>query len=524
MTNDFDAEKNPFLRDNAKVLISLFVLAFGIRLIFLQIAPNNTTDAWSRYHNAVFWLQNPAALPPATATNAWLPLHFWLLGTLLWLTKSEAALRLFTALLAALTVLLYWGIVRRAFDRRVALASSFLFALFGFHIAFSVTTGSEAPTIFFMVAGIYGWIRFASDHRWPWAILSAVMFGCACLCRFEPWLCAPLLGVMLLDPGNGFSIAGIFRDRVALRRAIGFALLGSAAAIGWMVFSVFKWGDPLELPHRTVALNLNFRPAVLRHSIPFRLLTVPASLMLSLSPVVAGLAAVGVLRAFKRSLRPARALAVLALVLFAFNYWNSIHYEVTQARYTLLYSWLLFPFAFEALEWFAERLPRIKFRTAIAATMIFFLLWEAGIMVGATHARPAIADRLSVLSPSVPLHREMRDLTSWLLANRPPSSAVILDEFNWDSPNIARFAHLDSASTFHITQAYYNDRAQMRQDMDQFVRAQHPALFIGSPYGPIGTLWSIGDRTQLDVPSPRLHLELKWQGPYWRVYAVTYPE
>ncbi len=521
MTIDPGAEKTSFLRGNVAVLILLFALGLGVRLIFLQIAPNNTTDAWSRYHNAVLWLQNPGALPPATATNAWLPLHFWLLGALLWLTKSEMALRAFTAVLAALTVLLFWGIVRCAFDRWVALASSLLFALFGFHIAFSVTTGSEAPTIFFMVAGIYGWIRYNAEPRMLWLMLSACAFGAACLIRFEPWLCAPVLGLMLLDSGEGLFTAEIFKDRNQVRRAVAFAVVGSAAAFGWMLFSYLKWHDALELPHRTVALNMHFRPAALRHSIPFRLFTVPASLVLSLTPVVAALAGVGVLRVCWQAIRPARGLAVLAGVLFAFNYWNSMRYEVTQARYTLLYSWLLFPFAFEGLRWMAESWRALNLRAAIAGVVAFFLLWEAAIIAGAAYARPAIADRLSVLSPAVPLHSEMRGLTNWLRRNHPAGDPLVLDEFNWDSPNIMRFADLKPDSTFHFTQAYYDDPAQMRRDLEQFVLTRHPALFVGSPYGPIGTLWGVGERQQVDLPSLHLHLELKWQGPYWRIYSIT---
>jgi len=524
MAIDAKREENWLLSDNAWVLMSLFVAAFGIRLVFLRIAPNNTTDAWSRFHNAVLWLQNPRSLPPATSSSAWLPFHFWLLGAVLWLTKSEMALRIFTALLGSVTVLFYFEIVKRAFDRQVALVSSLMLAVFGFHIAFSVTTGSEVPTIFFMAGGTYAWLRCFSQPSWSWALFSAVTFSLACLCRFEPWLCAPVLGLLLLDSNEKRS--ALLKDRRLLWRAAGFGLLASAGAIAWMIFSFMKWGDPLELPHRTMALNLQFRPGILRHSVLFRLLTVPVSLLASMTPVVVGLACAGVWRVFKLSRRPARSLAVLALVLFAFNYWNSIRYEVTQARYTLLYSWLLFPFALEGLRWLGEWWDWIRPRSAIVALVVFFLLWEAGIIVGAAYARPTVADRLSVLSPTVPLHHEMRGLTNWLLQNHSTSTPVILDEFNWDSPNIARFAHLDSAVTFHVTQAHYSDRALMKRDLEQFVKTRHPVFLICSPYGPIGSMWSVDDLQQLSVivQDQSLQLHLEWQGQFWRVYSLTYTE
>jgi hypothetical protein len=497
----------------------LFLAAVVVRLVFLFVAPNNTTDAWSRYHYAVLWLQHPGSLPQATSTDAWLPLHFWLLGAVLRVFKTEMAARVFTLTLGALTVLFYWGIVARAFDRRIATASSLLLALFGFHIAFSVTTGSEVPTIFFMAAGIYAWIRYATNGRSIWIVFSALMFGAACLCRFEAWLCAPILGLMLLDSGEGWSS---MRDHHAWRRSLSFGLLGSAAALGWLIFSFLKWADPLELPHRTMWLNQHFRPAILHHSFGFDLLTVPVSLAISLSPLILGLACVGLPHAIRKGPPLMRALAVLALVLLAFNYWNSVRFEVTQARYTLLYSWLLIPFAFEGLRWLASWRGWLNSRAAYSAVVIFFFLWQAGIVLGAAYAPPTVADRLAVMSPALPLHHEMRGLTDWLLQNHQTSTAVVLDDFNWDSPTVSRFAHLDQSETFHVTPQDYADRALLKQELESFVLSEHPGLLVCSPYGPIGSMWLVDDDPQLEVESLGIQLQLAWHGQHWRVYTITY--
>src|SRR5579864_5478460 len=120
MAEESRSEGDGLFRGNLLLLL-LFLLAFGIRFIFVYIAPNGTTDAWSRYHYAVLWLQHPGSLPQATSTDAWLPLHVWLLGAVLWLVKSELGARIFTAVLGAATVAFFWGIVQRAFNRQVAL-------------------------------------------------------------------------------------------------------------------------------------------------------------------------------------------------------------------------------------------------------------------------------------------------------------------------------------------------------------------------------------------------------------------
>lgn len=503
----------------ALALATVFLLGLALRFLFLQIAPNNTTDAWARYRAAVMWLQHPRQLPEATSSDAWLPLHFWLLGTVLWIGKTEMAARIFTALLGSSTLLFYWGVVRRAFDRGVALFSTLLLASLGFHIAFSVTTGSEAPTIFFLAAGLYGWLRYATEGARRWLLLSGVALSAASLCRFESWLYPLVLTVALVDfPERGPKVLS-WRS---WRRAVPFGLVASAGSAGWLVFSFVKWSDAFELPHRTAWLNLHFRPAILRHSLDFRLATVPVSLVVSLSPLVIGLAAMGLLRTFADGSRMKRSLAALVLTLFAFNCWSAVKFDATQARYTLTYSWLLIPFGFESLRWLEERWRWAARPAAWAGITVFFLLWQIGIIAGADSAPSSVADHLRVISPAVPLAREMRDLTKWLGENASPGKAVVLDDFNWDSPTVMRFSHLDPSRTFQITPEDYADADLLRQQLDSFVLRQHPQLLVCSPYGPIGSLWNVDDRETLTEQTLGIQLALRWRGEHWRVYEVSY--
>lgn len=499
---------------------SVFLLSLIVRLAFLPINHNNTTDAWSRLHNAQLWLQNPGKLPPATAFGAWLPLHFWLLGIVLSVINSATTARVFTVLLGTLTVIFCAGIWTRAFGRRIALASSLVLALFGFHIAYSTTTSSEAPTIFFLAVGIYGWIRYNSEESWLWLLVSALALDAASLCRFEVWLVPPLLSLMSLDLKEGWS--SLFSSGSAWRKALRFGLLACSGAVGWLIFSFLKWGDPLELPHKTMWLNTYFRPAVLHHSMVFRLFTVPGALLISLSPLLIGLVFLGLRAVLIRGHWLTRALALVVVVLLGFNWWNSIRYEVTQARYTLLYSWLLIPFAFEGLRWMSKRQPWAASRAVFAGVIVFFVLWQAGIIVGASYAPPSMADRLGVMSPTLPLHHEMRGLTNWLKSNSSSYHAVVLDDFNWESSAISRFGKLDPAKTLGITAQDYDDPSRVRTELAQFVSQRHPDLLICSPYGLIGKAWSVDDQKTVAVEDLGILLDLKWQGERWRIYTISY--
>lgn len=509
-----------FLNVNWRSTLAIFFLAaFTFRIVFLFVAPNNSTDAWSRYVAATVWLEHPSHLPPATAVDAWLPMHFWLLGGVVWITKSEMAARGLSVLLGSFTVTLLAGIADRAFNRRVAFGSALLLTFFGFHIAFSVTTSSEALTIFLIALGTYAWIRYAATASWSWALISSTALNIASLCRFESWLCGPVLALMLLPDDSGSWPAGGPSHR-AWWRALGFGLFSSLGALGWLVFSYLKWGDPLELPHRTMWLNAQFQPS--HHSIYFRALSVPGSIVASLNPLIAVLTLIGALRVWFESARAARATLCLALALFAFNYYNSVRYETTQARYTLLYSWLLLPFALEGLSYLISRWRWADRSRAFAIVLILFLGWQAGIAVAASYAPQPIGDHLGALSPTIPLHAEIRGLTRWLKTNREQRGAAILDDYNWESEDVFRFANLTASRTFSITQQDYDNPRKFNLRLAEFVRGQHPGLLICSPQGPIGKTWCVDPRKPVRIADSNLRLAPLWLGTHWQIYAISY--
>jgi hypothetical protein len=503
-----------------RIVLWTFLTALLVRVLSLCVAPNSSTDALSRLQCGLAWVKNPTDLPPCTATefSAWLPLHPWLLGATLQLWNSEWSARALTVLLGSLTIFPYWGIVRRAFGRRVALASTICLALFGFHIAFSVTTSVEVPTLFFMISGTYFWLRFRSNGAWKWCIASAAALTAASLCRFEPWVAILILGVLLLDWSRGW--VSILADRAAWVRMIGFGSMASSGAIAWTVFSYFKWGDPLELAHRSVRLIHALAP-VLRHSLPFRLAVVPVSLVTSLSPPITVLAAAGVLQVFRRGEALAKSLAVLGMVLFAANYFNAVAHETTQARYTLMYSWLLVPFAFEGLRWASILWRWADSRKAYAGLVACFLVWQAGIIVAAQYGQDSLADRLGSMSPMLPFHVEIRHVIHWLREHKSDSDAFIFDEFSYESPTIVRYSTIDPSQVFQVRGAAYSQQDLLNQEVMDFIRLRHPRFLICSPYGPIGGLWSIDDHESLSpIPGITLHLQLKTT--HWRIYTINY--
>ncbi len=497
---------------------ALLLVALAVRLVFVWVAPNATGDSKLRFYSTLAWLKDPAHLPVATSAYCWPPMHFWLLGAVLWFWKSELLARVFTALLGALTIVPFWGIVRRAFDRRAAVASAIAFAFFGFHIAFSATTNSEAPSILFLACGVYGWLRFLLGGNWKWCIAAALPLGAASLIRFEPWNFCLLSSVLLLDFSRGWS--SLWSNRQAWRRALLFGATSSAAAIAWMVFSAFKWGDPLELAHRTIRENFSVLPA-LRPSLLYRFAAIPGALVVSLSPILLALAALGMAWTFVRGSWVARKLGILAVSLLAWNWFGAVHYETTRARFTLIYSWLLLPFAFEALRCAGRRWPAWGSQKAHAAVLIFFLLWNGGIAAAAHYGPPEVADRLALMSPTLEPPVELRGLTHWLGRNVSESDGLVLDLFKLPSGKIVQdTAGLYSPKIFWPPDKVGLNRETLRDDLKAFIGANQPRFAVCSPYGPVGQLWSVDHRQEVDLPDFGIALHLEWEDSNLRVYRI----
>ena len=506
--------------DSDRTWIGLLVLALAVRLPFVWIAPNNGTDALSRYEYSLDWLKAPSRLPVATSDHHWLPLHFWLLGAVLSVWHSEVSARLFTVLLGALTILPYWGIVRRVFDRGVAIASATALALFSYHVAYSVTTSSEAPTLFLLGCAVYCWVRLLQGDRWEWCIPAGACLSAASLIRFDAWIFVAITTILLL---NFSSVRDLLSDRSAWWRAVLFGLMAAAGAFGWMVYSQIKWGDYMELPHRNVAALESILP-VLRHSLPFRMVVIPVSVLTALN-IVALLGAVGIVWVLAQGSRPARGLAILTLAIFAWSYFNSVHHELTEARYTLMYDWLLIPFAFEGLRRFAEHGPGgWPARKGYAATLALFVAVETASAVAGHYGPASVADRLGPMSPGLEPHLDTRGLVHWLRVNVQEPDTVVMDEFGFQSGTILHLSGIEHSRAFEIDEVAYSNRDVLDKEVTAFIQSRHPGYAVCSPDGPLGHLWSLDDRDQVDLPSLGISLNMEWRGPHWRVYRIHYSQ
>jgi hypothetical protein len=493
-------------------LFSLFLLALVLRLFFVYFGQNNGGDAWGRYQLSQKWLAHPGHLP----STVWLPLHFWLLGSALWVWNSEWSARILTAILGALTVLPYWGIVRRLFDEEVAFYSTLLLSLFAFHIGYSATTSAEVPLLFFLTLGIYGWVRFREGSGW-WLLLCGPAFSFASLIKFEAWPFNFVLGGLLLDFSQRWSSLG--SNRRAWGQAAKFVLASSAGALGWMFFSLLKWNHLFAFVSESLRIGRGL-PPVLRSDLIYRIFSQPGALAITLSPLVAGLIAAGLLGEVVRRRWLQLALAVPALVVGSVWFYLSITGNATMARYTLSYSWLLIPYAVEGLRWLSLKWDWLANRRTFSGLLAFSLFWQVGVVAGAHYGSGVIADKLSSVSPTLPLTLDLRGVTGWLKANVSRGNTVIVDDRNCEGSAIIRYSGIVASQAFLVP--CRPDGELDSNELGSFIRNRGPSVLVYSPIGELPKLWRLDAETHVEFGGVQMRLRLLWKSNNYRVYHIEY--
>ncbi len=508
-------DSRPEQESGYKQAAILFIVALALRIFFLFHSGNTGTDAWARYTASLLWAQHPDHLP----SDVWLPLPFWILGTILRFWPSESAARIFTLLLGAATILPFYGIAKRVCNARGAFYASIVFACLGLHIGYSVSTSSESSTLLLLIGGIYFWLRFRTERKIGWFLAAAVALNATALCRYEVWVLLPLIACLtMLDPGPAIQK---FTLSKRLANGVIFGLAASLSSIAWSVFCLWKWGDAFAQAHQTQWLNAH-RPTELQPGSLHKLLAVPGDLMGSLGPVIVILFVVGILYALKRRDFPRWDLAVIAVVMAAFHAFNAVANGATMARYTLMYSWLLIMLSFYGLERIGAKWSPASARAALAFTVATFVIWQAALVVGAEYAPCRIADRLGSVSPTLPLRCELRQAIVWLDTHLSNADAVVVDDLAYESTDFIRFSKVGSLTNFRMPYLA-EDTSPVLSELGSFVQTNHPGVLIYSPKGLLGRTWRLPEgETQPAVSGLDVQLCQLWQNDDYRIYQIRY--
>ncbi|MCP3101090.1 glycosyltransferase family 39 protein [Myxococcus sp. K15C18031901] len=275
----------------------LLVVVLLPRLAVFAFNENLYGDAVVRTELAERWLRAPHVIT-AYGDGAYQfgPLHMYLVGAALSVLDREVAGRVVSLLFGVLSVVPLFALTRRLFGWRAGVVAALAFSAWGMHLQFSTTAGSEAVSLFFMLAAFALYAEAVDENRFGPLFQAAVMLNLACALRYDAWMYIPLLCAALWFSSD---------DKVAaLTRAVGFGLACLPFPLLWMQGNELMHGDPFY-PIKAVE---DFHHAWVRSSagsgaaIGWRLQQLgfwPGVALVTLTPGVALLGMWGMVKAWK---------------------------------------------------------------------------------------------------------------------------------------------------------------------------------------------------------------------------------
>jgi 4-amino-4-deoxy-L-arabinose transferase-like glycosyltransferase len=334
----------PEREPSTRLLLGLLLVAALVpRLGLFPINENLFGDAVARTELAERWLREPHLIESfGDGALQFGPLHVYLVGAAVAVLEREHAGRAVSLLFGVLSVVPLFSLTRRFFGWRAGVWACLAFSVWGMHLQFSTTAGSEAVALFFMLGVFALFAQALEESRFGPLFGAAMVLNLACALRYDAWMYIPLLAVAPLLWR---------RDKVAgVTMAVAFGLLCLPFPLLWMQGNELAHGDPLypikyiDEFHRSWAAGSSggWRQWWLRaQGLGFW----PAVALFTLTPGVALLGMAGMVRAWRE--RPETRWLVLAAVVpvayYAFRTTVLLNF-VPLGRFTVTQVVLVLPF------------------------------------------------------------------------------------------------------------------------------------------------------------------------------------
>lgn len=257
----------------ALVALKLAVGAWVLRLGFSHVSDDDFARTVISQRFAHVTRLDPSG-------TSWLPLPFWVEGTIMMAAGRTLAVARATAvtLSAAAVSAPYLAMRAVRAPRAVAFIGTATAMSLPWNAWLGVATVPEGWTGAVVGASV---IAMASDRARPWAAAGILV---ASLSRYEAWPAAAVLVAL--------SVARLAQGGTTLRRELPTTLLAAAGPLAWMAWNAHAHGSPLHFVSRVTA----FRHAIGAADLPLRdkLLGYPR-LLAAETPEVLALGIAGVL-------------------------------------------------------------------------------------------------------------------------------------------------------------------------------------------------------------------------------------
>jgi len=230
----------------------------GIKILFQFIILNSgyrwlSADDFCRTVKSFEWLQRPVI-----DSGVWLTPHFWINGFVMLFVKDLfIAASIVNFIFSGLTVIYFYSVVRLSFGMKTAFFSALIFSLFPFQVWLSISGLPESVFFFFIIAGIYYFIRWKFYGQLKiYLLLSAISFALSNGFRYEGWLFSAVLVLLILFDA---VIERKFTKRVLTNLLI--ALISFTTIFWWLIQNYIDHKNVFFFAEETTKIFKEFNSA-----------------------------------------------------------------------------------------------------------------------------------------------------------------------------------------------------------------------------------------------------------------------
>ncbi len=413
----------------------------------------------------------------------------------------ELAGRLLSLILGIASIVAFWDLAEELDGTETAIFSSILFAFYSLDIAYSATSSSDSPYLFFVLTGLALFFRWRRLGGYSLLCLAALSLTLGSGIRYEAWIVIFALDLIL-----------------AYRRQ--WRALGLFAAVSglwpgfWMAYEWLTRGNPLYAPvmnHSWVAQQLSFHET----SMKYRLLLPPGAILLSLSPLVV----IGILFSVRYIVKQKGPLVDFAFVVcfFALVQFYQIFSGgvMAFARYTLTLGTMAAVLSGIGLR---QVLP---YKKLVVGVMILNL---AALLVLSSVDNPFM-NKIRSLSPILRFVPYLDDTGKFLKGHLGKNEAVVIDDYNDESNQLAVLAGmplLEEDRAFKIPGA--SDHLKQSQKLSQllpYLRNRRPEYLVYANRGELRAYFPLPSDCS-SVWIEQMYFRCVFQNAQYQIYEIQY--
>jgi 4-amino-4-deoxy-L-arabinose transferase-like glycosyltransferase len=495
-------------------LIAALLIGAGtfLRILSYLYSNNSGGDAWARVALTAQWLQHPTF---QVVFDAYPPGHFWMIGLLhLVVPDVTTSGRLLSLILgiASLPVVLKLG--RVLYGNESGIFALAVFAFFSLHIGYSATSSSEVCYLFFLLASLlYFFVGLSRGSAWQLG-LSGAALSVAELTRLEAWSVFFGLSVIVLAYSWRAACRGV-GTKAVIASVLAFGVFGAIAPVFMMVYCWVVFRNPMQvlsLHNTLVTESMQWRPVPLSH----QLTVVPATLLITLSPLAFLAALYGLVKSF--SWRLAAGFVALTLF-FAFvqNYEIVTGKLLAMPRYSLTLGAMLAVISGYGLRQLCRRLGSRDLRRAQFVVIALLFANMSGILI-ASEVPSRFSEKFASISPRLRYSEHIAEVSGYLRTHMGLEDAVVIDDYRVESNIVAAAAGLPIVPGNRIYLAGRKNDLTARQ----YIAAAHPHFLVYADQGTLGSSFPLppGCSGIQEIDGVRFHCT--FAGQIYRVYELSY--